>query len=271
MATVTEDLDLPVSDLAENATVDVWLADPTTRRRLTGFHNTTKSIVGDGRITVDAETSTWTQDLTPNSDIEPAGTCYMRVVRIGSVVDSRLFTVPTGAGPEPDDSWPIRDLFLDPLDPVPDAEPSNEVDVVEITTASDPVTGSNGFSLVPIPDAVIEVPDVDQPVWIEVDTALRVANANLPAVAVVALAPASESQTSILNVDVMAPRPMPDFGTAPMDAAVSVRHRLPARSPGLLQLFAGGHANDSELNPTAVEVTLSAADWIPTRMTVLAV
>lgn len=267
--TVFEDLKLP-SEEVTLAEVDIHLANSQCTRT-TGF-DSEDHIIGvldlrSGRG-ISSTTGRWETELVGNADIEPAGTQY-RIQRSSASMSSvSCIIVPSSGGP-----YSTRELLVDPLDPLPTAEPSNELDVAELFVNSPVVTGDTGLHLVPVEDMIVTVPDVNQPVYIEVDSQLRIANDQLPAIASAAVAPAGTEQIQIDEADMFGPRPMPILGDLPVDAAVALRHRLEPNSPGDWQLYISAHDN-TDIGfgiPSAVPVRVSAADHVPTRMTVLAV
>lgn len=233
------------------------------------FHGTDETRVSGVDVAVDADTGVYTVTLPGNADLRPTGTYWNRAVTGSRVVafnDDLL--VPASGGP-----YDEEDILADVLDPLPETEPSNEVDSVERTTDFGPVTASNGVNAVPVTGMVVEVPDVDQPCWIEAKAMMRIANADTPAVATVAIGPEGSSEAQVDALDDISTVFIGAAGDLPLDNTGRASIRVPANTPGTYQMYLLAHDNTNiGLGISSpVAVTLIADDHVKASMRVLAV
>src|SRR5687767_7908773 len=100
-------------------------------------------------------------NVVANTAIEPAGTVY-RATRTWPGLDDPLadyISMPASGGP-----YRVDELLTDPPDDLPTLEPTNELDVAEITTNLT-LTGFNGFNILPVPGMTVTKPEEDRPCW----------------------------------------------------------------------------------------------------------
>ncbi len=197
---------------------------------------------------VDVAAGVWTAVLPDNAGLNPAGTRYRRRIHLpGGVTVDDLLIVPVGGGP-----YDEEEILASPPAVVPVGTPSNEVDVAERTTSPGALV-LNGLNLITIPDMVVTVPDLDQPVWVLCQLWMESNTANVN----IAAAIAAPGTTTIGLQEAAAQGFVGPIGkeTSPMAWA-----RLPAHSPGEWQAAVTGDAQ-----------TVTMIDGAKHRIAVLAV
>jgi hypothetical protein len=208
-------------------------------------------ITGDEDLGLDAE-GDYLVTLAPNTQIEPSGTRWQRVVLDGATEGPTLsMVVPVGGGPY--NEHVIRDEAVTPL-PVP--EPSNEVDAAERT--SNLTVGSfNGFNIIAVTGMVVTVPDLDRPCYIDCQLWMEhaaTANANLATMIGV---------TGLTTIGTQVAAGIGFVGAQGKETSPFARARVPAHSPGDYQAYV--------YSDTSGNVTTIASEASPLRITVLAV
>jgi hypothetical protein len=111
-------------------------------------------------LDIDAE-GDYSIDLPPNTQIEPSGTRWSRTVVLRGIEGpTRSLIVPVGGGP-----YDEHEILEEEAGALPEAPASAVIDSAEINTA----TGNlavNAFALTPVPNLVVTVPDIDEPVLV---------------------------------------------------------------------------------------------------------
>lgn len=122
----------------------------------------------------------WELDLVGNNYINPPGTVYRirRKTSDGMVADTCI-SVPVTGGP-----YEVSGLDINPPSAIPTADPSNELDAVELGVGVVPLGPFDGTSILPIPGMVVSVPDVDRVCWLWAQLRMEhtVANVNVETV-----------------------------------------------------------------------------------------
>lgn len=180
-------------------------------------------------------------DLPGNTAINPAGTRWQRELLgpDGRVLARDDLVVPASGGPY----WE-EDILASPPAAIPMAGPSNEIDVAERTTSPGALV-LNGFNLLTIPDLVVTVPDLDQPVWILCQLWMESNTANVNIDSAIA-APGSNT----IGQQIAA---APGFvGAAGKETSPIAWARRPAHSPGEWQAAVTGDAGTITLIAGAV-------------------
>lgn len=209
--------------------------------------------------------------LPGNADISPSGTRWLRTLvppsyaTAGAVTVRSSLIVPTAGGPYFEEG-----LLALPLEPLPEAEPSNEVDSVERTTNYGPVTGGV-LAAIPIPGMVVEVPDIDRPCYIEGKGMMRVANVDCPAIATLGIGPVSESQITFTALFDISTLSLSKVGDLPVDNTGRASIRVAASTPGEYQLYMMAHNNVGPVFPASRAVTIIAAAHVKAFLRVMAV
>jgi hypothetical protein len=190
-------------------------------------------VLGGHAVDVDAVTGIWTADLVANTAISPANTKY-RVTETATDGTQSVhdIVVPSGGGP-----YNLADIRSDPLVALPTTEPSNEKDSFAPASNSANLAVS-GFTFVPVPDFIVDVPDLAQPLllmgWVNMfhtTVANAILYAGIAAVGVTALA----STKGLGNARA---------GAANTGITVPFVGRLPAHSAGSYQVGVNGDAGN---------------------------
>jgi hypothetical protein len=208
-------------------------------------------IAGDEDFGLDAE-GDYTVTLAPNTQIEPSGTRWQRVVLDGKNEGPALsMVVPVGGGPYNEHT--IRDEAVDAL-PVP--EPSNEQNAAERT--SNLTVGSfNGFNIIAVTGMVVTVPDLDRPCYIDCQLWMEhaaTANANLATMIGV---------TGLTTIGTQIAAAIGFVGAQGKETSPFARARIPAHSPGTYQAYV--------YSDTSGNVNTIASTANPLKISVLAV
>jgi hypothetical protein len=238
---------------ANNTRARFRLVDSTARRVPQAWDTGTSNrvIVDQEDFTLDAE-GDYSVTLAPNTQIEPSGTRWQRVVLLGQTEGPALsMVVPVGGGP-----YNEHDIRDEPVDPLPVPEPSNEIDVAEVASGST-LTGFNGFNIIAVPNTVVTVPDMSRPCWVLAQLWMEhAATANMNLLACIA-APGSTT----FGQQIAAAAGF--VGAAGKETSPMAWGRIPAHQPGDWQAFV--YADNTG------NVNLIASAAVPLRIAVLAV
>lgn len=227
-------------DTAGNHVTQAWDTG-TGNRVIAGYEDFDLDAEGDYQVT-----------LAPNTQIEPSGTRWRRIVLDGGTEGPGLsMVVPVGGGPYNEHT--IRDEAVDAL---PTPEPSNEEDAAERT--SNLTVGSfNGFNIIAVTGMVVTVPDLDRPCYVDCQLWMEhaaTANANLATMIAV---------TGKDTIGQQVAAGIGFVGAQGKETSPFARARIPAHSPGDYQAYV--------YSDTSGNVTLIASTANPLKISVLAV
>lgn len=268
MPAVTGQIRAPDGSRAVTRTVKFSLVDASGLPVQQAF-DADDTLVGSVSQALDVD-GNYSVTLPGNADISPSGTRWLRTLippsyaTAGAVTVRSSLIVPTAGGPYFEEG-----LLALPLEPFPEAEPSNEVASVERTTNYGPIT-AGVLNATPIPGMVVEVPDIDRPCYIEGKGMMRVANVDAPVIATLGIGPPGSVGlvfTSLFDISTVA---IAKVGDQPVDNSGRASIRVAANTPGEYQLYMMAHSNTG-IFPASRAVSIVAAAHVKAFLRVMAV